>query len=427
MKNNRIHTPFGVKDMLYEECMVKKSIERKIDDVFIGFGYKEVVTPTFEYIEVFSDEKMGSTSPQNMYKIFDRDGAVLALRSDMTPPIARIAATVYAEEKKAVRLCYFGNSFRFNASYQGKLSESSQAGVELMGVESANADAEVIAVACESLLAAGLNEFKIMVGEVQFFKGILKESGLDDEVCELLQDMVANRNYVGVEELIENNEINPKTKELLRTLPKFVGGEEVLEKAAEFTENEDALKSLERMKKIYELLKIYDVDKYISFDLGMINKLNYYTGIIFRGYTYGTGYSVVDGGRYDNLVELYGKKMPSVGFGIKINELMNVAESQKIKVYEEPVKAFFAYDEEAIGNAIKIAKMYREIGMVVETSLLGTGLAKNMKYAKDKGFSHFLYFTKNNTIKLSSFKDEMGGYTVEMPVEQLTVFEKEED
>ena len=199
MKNNRIHTPFGVKDYLSDECLIKKAITNAMDKVFTGYGYNEVITPTFEYIEVFSDDKMGSTSPANMYKVFDRDGAVLALRSDMTPPIARVASTAYADEKNAVRLYYFGNAFRFNASYQGKLSEFFQAGIELMGVDSAYADAEVIAVACESLIAAGIKDFKIMVGEVEFFKGLLRQSLLSDEDCKVLQDLVANRNYVGVE------------------------------------------------------------------------------------------------------------------------------------------------------------------------------------------------------------------------------------
>ena len=425
MKNNRIHTPFGVRDMLYEECMVKKTITAKIDNVFRGYGYKEVETPAFEYIEVFSDEKMGGTSPQNMYKIFDRDGAVLALRSDMTPPIARVAATVFPEEK-IMRFSYFGNAFRFNASYQGKLSEFSQAGVELMGVESAQADAEVIAVACESLMAAGLNEFKIMVGEVNFFKGILKESGLDEENCSILQELVANRNYVGVEEMIEKNDINERTSELLRNLPKLVGGAEVLDKAAGFTADGEALASLEKMKKLYDVLKFYGVEKYISFDLGMVNRLNYYTGIIFRGYTYGSGYSIMDGGRYDNLVELYGKKMPSVGFCIKINEVITALARQGITVVESPTRAFFACDDSALETMVKTAETYRKNGMIVEASLLGEGLAKNMKYAKDKDFAYILYFTDKGTVKLSSFKDEMGGYSVEVPVEQLTAMEGEE-
>ncbi len=426
MKNNRIHTPFGVKDVLYDECMVKKTIIAKVDKVFKGYGYKEVETPTFEYIEVFSDEKMGGTSPQNMYKVFDRDGAVLALRSDMTPPIARVAATVYAEEKN-MRFSYFGNAFRFNASYQGKLSEFSQAGIELMGAVSSQADAEVLAVACESLLASGIADFKIMVGEVDFFKGVLKESELSDDDCNILQDLIANRNYVGVEQMIEKHSINKRTEELLRNLPKLVGGVEVLEKAAGFTADEGALASLEKMKELYTVLKFYGVDKYISFDLGMVNRLNYYTGIIFRGYTYGSGYSVIDGGRYDNLVELYGKKMPSVGFSIKINEVITALNRQGISIVETPVKALFACDDEALETAVKVAKMYREKGMIVEASLLGRGLAKNMKYAKDKDFSHLLYFTDKESVKIASFKDEMGGYTVEVPVEQLTAMEKGEE
>lgn len=424
MKNNRIHTPFGVKDYLSDECLIKKAVTNAIDKVFTGYGYKEIITPTFEYIEVFSDEKMGGTSPQNMYKIFDRDGAVLALRSDMTPPIARVAATAYADEKDAVRFYYFGNAFRFNASYQGKLSEFSQAGIELMGVDSHYADAEVLAVACESLIAAGIKEFKIMVGEVEFFKGLLRQSGLDEDECTALQELVANRNYVGVEDFIENRNIDENTKHLLQSLPKLVGGENVLKEAASFITDKGALSSLKRMEDIFDMLKCYGVDKYISFDLGMVNRLNYYTGIIFRGYTYGSGYSVVDGGRYDNLVELYGKKMPSVGFCIKINEIINSLEKNGTDIVKKPVTALFAYDKTGVSAAIKTAAAYRKKGIIAENSLLGEDFDKNMKYAREKDFSHMLYFSAGK-VKIASFKDELGGYCVEVPISQLTAMEGE--
>ena len=424
MKNNRIHTPFGVKDYLPDECLIKKVITNAIDKVFTGYGYNEVITPTFEYIEVFSDDKMGSTSPANMYKIFDRDGAVLALRSDMTPPIARVASTAYADEKNAVRLYYFGNAFRFNASYQGKLSEFFQAGTELMGEDSPYADAEVIAVACESLIAAGVKDFKIMVGEVEFFKGLLKQSLLSDEDCKILQDLVANRNYVGVEEFTEKRDMDADTKELLRSLPKLVGGEEVLKKASELIYDEGAIASLKRMEDIFDILRCYGADKYISFDLGMVNRLNYYTGIIFRGYTYGSGYSVVDGGRYDNLAELYGKKMPSVGFCIKINEIINFLEKTGTDIVKAPLKALFAYDKTGVSAAIKIASAYRKKGMAVENSLLGDDFNENMNYAKEKNFSHMLYFS-GSKVRIASLKDEMGGYCVEVPVSRLTAMEGE--
>lgn len=421
MRNNRLHTPVGVRDILPEECAVKEMLLEKIRKVFKSYHYEAVESPMFEYIEVFSDEKRGSTDPKQMYRFFDSDGSTLALRSDMTPPIARITATAYADWEGPLRFCYYGNAFRCNESYQGKLREFSQAGVELLGVNSVLADAEVLAVAVKSLLSAGLQDFKITIGQVEFFNGIMEESGLAEEVCKEIMECIASRDYVAAEALIKYSDMPESSRELLLSLPNLVGSLDVLAFAKQKTNSKKARSAIVKLQELYRILKCYHIEAYISFDLGMVNQLNYYTGVIFRGYTYGTGYTVVDGGRYDNLISQYGKDCPAVGFSLKISGIMSALSFQGISMQAEKAGALIAFTEAGQGAALLIADKYRKSGMYLETSLLGGDLDKNIAYAEKKSMSHVLYFIDDEIVKVISLKDEMGGYTVTVPIEELVL------
>lgn len=425
MRDNKLHTPIGVRDILEEECAVKKEIAKRVEEIFNCYGYREVESPMFEYIEVFSNEKRGSTNPRLMYKFFDRDGSTLALRSDMTPPIARIAATAYANWKGTLRLSYFGNAFWYNEDYQGKRREFAQAGIELMGVDSVNADGEVLSVAVNSLLSIGLTDFKITIGDVGFFKGILEETMLSEEICEQLQTKIAMRDYVAAEEIVKKNKMPETIRRMFIELPQMVGSLEMLAYAKKLTKNKQARRAISRLQDLYQVMRCYHIEEYVSFDLGMVNQLNYYTGIIFRGYTYGSGYTIVNGGRYDNLVEQYGVKMPAVGFGLKLSEIVSAISRKGIKIPFQKAKTLVAYTQKGMSTAIEIANTYRRSGMYVENSLLGEDIETNMAYAKEKEMTHVLYFIDSVSMKVISLADEMGGFTVDIPVSEL-VLPKEE-
>lgn len=418
MRNNKLHTPVGVKDLLLNEYILKDEIVKRLSKVFKSYNYYGIESPMFEYIEVFSDEKLGSTDPNLMYKFFDRNGTTLALRSDMTPPIARIAATAYNDEP-TLKLYYIGNTFKSSQDYQGKLSEMLQAGIEYIGINSVAADAEVIALAVNSILSVGIKEFKINIGQVKFFKEILSETGLDKNMQNELQHKIAQRDYAGVEAFIENCNISEISKSFFIELPKLVGKVDVLEYAKKFTKSQEALKALDELKEIYELIKIYGIDEYITFDLGMINYLNYYTGIIFRGYTYGSGYSIVGGGRYDNLVKQFGKDTPAVGMGIAINEIMSVIERENINILDKELKSLIAYKKSGEKKAIEVAKLYRSKGMIVETNCCNIEFDKIFEYAKKKNISHMLYFLNDEDIKLVNLQDD---YIVDIKVDELTIY-----
>lgn len=345
----------------------------------------------------------------------------------MTPPIARIAATAYSKTTGPLRFSYFGNAFRYSESYQGKLCEFAQAGIELMGVDSTDADAEVIALAVKSILASGIKEFRLHIGQVNFFNSILEETGLSAEDCNVLKDMVAKRNYVGVESLIEDKEMDENIKQLFIKLPKMVGTKDAIAEAVRLTKSKEALTALKEMENLYDSLKLYGVEDYVVFDLGMVNRLNYYTGIIFRGYTYGTGYSIVDGGRYDNLVQQFGKKIPAVGFGIKVNEVLNVLENCKVDLGVEGTKTLVAYTSAGRATALKIADVYRESGMKLENSLIGDDFEENISYAKEREMESILYFVDAVNIKYVKILDEIGVMTSDITIDDLVKPQRREE
>ena len=201
---SKLHTPEGVKDYLPLELKFKKKIESNIANVFKNYGYLPITSPTFEYNDVFCG--MGGVKDNRVFKFLDRDGALLVLRPDMTPAIARIAATAYNKKQLPLKFYYIESMFRTNENYQGKLREFTQAGIEFLGVNSIEADAEVVSAAINSLLEVGVKNFKIDLGHASFLKGVIEESAIDNEMASEIQGNIIKKNYVAVNELAENIE-----------------------------------------------------------------------------------------------------------------------------------------------------------------------------------------------------------------------------
>ena len=355
------HTPEGVRDICKQECRQKLTLQKKIRRVFHSYGYEDIETPTFEYFEVFSKE-VGTIPSKDLYKFFDREGHTLVLRPDFTPSIARAAATYFLPEQEDVRLCYTGNTFINNSSFQGRLKESTQMGVERIGDASVDVDAELLAMMTECLLAAGLTEFQISVGQVQFFKALLEEAGMDEETCENLRSLISSKNNFGVEELILGLNLKPELEQAFLQLPELFGTAEVLQHARNLTDNPKALAAIGRLEEIYQVLCCYGYGKYISFDLGMLSKYNYYTGIICQAFTYGTGEPVVKGGRYDTLLEHFGKPACAVGFAISMDPLMLALTRQKLLPGEECETEELTYTRENRAEVIRKAVEFRKAG-----------------------------------------------------------------
>lgn len=388
-----LHTPEGVKDYYNDEYARKEALCQRIQETFTRYGYRGIQTPTFEYFDIFNAER-GSVASRDMYKLIDRDGETLVLRPDFTPSIARCAAKYYGNETLPIRFCYQGNTFINNSSYQGRLKESTQAGIELIGDASLAADAEVIALAVDCLKSAGLTEFQVEIGQVDFFNGLFQEANLKQDTIDALRELIENKNFLGVEERLMEENLPEELTEAFLALPKLFGSaDQVFNQARKLTKNPTSLAAVDRLEQLYQLLTTYGVSDYITFDLGMLGNYQYYTGIIFKGYTYGTGDYIVTGGRYDNLMVQFGKDAPSVGFGISMDTLMSAMQRQKLLGELPWEETMILYEPSELSMAIALGSLYRKNGHSVslteKTSLAG----EYMEYAKEHRISSILLLT----------------------------------
>lgn len=363
------HTPEGVRDIYNEECQQKKCLQENIHKVFQRYGYKDIETPVFEYFEVFSRE-VGTIPSRDLYKFFDREGDTLVLRPDFTPSVSRACATYFSPEEQPVSLCYTGNTFINTSGLMGRMKETTQMGVERIGDDSPEADAELLAMTVECLLRAGLTEFQVSVGQVDYFKSLLREAEISRETEERLRDLISQKNDFGVEELVIEQKIKRDLAYAFTELPQMFGSEEVLEKARSLTQNACALAAVSRLEEIYDILKMYGYEKYITFDFAMLSKYQYYTGIIFQAYTYGTGEPVVKGGRYNELMKHFGKSAASIGFAIVIDNLLLALSSQKIQFKDCEKIQILNYKREEREEAVKKAQKLRAEGKNVALRLI---------------------------------------------------------
>jgi len=392
MNKQLLHTPEGVRDIYGLEYERKLKVEELLHNKIFSYGYRDIQTPSFEFFDVFSNE-IGTTPSKELYKFFDKEGNTLVLRSDFTPSVARCAAKYFMDEKKPLRFAYMGNAFSNRSDLQGKLKESTQMGVELVGDASVHADAEVISLVIEALLNTGLQNFQVSVGNARFFKGLCKELGFSTEMEYTLREYISNKNFFGAEEYLINEGVEKDIRNLLLKTNDLIGSVEVLEQAEAIVNNECSLAAVKRLRDLYEVLKVYGIEKYVSFDLGMLNKYQYYTGVIFKVYTYGVGDAIVKGGRYDGLLTQFGKTSPAVGFVILIDDLMQALSRQKISIAEVENRVILLYDKEAFHQALAKAKELRSQNKSVEMIEIASDLSVSdyEKYGAEQNNAEVIY------------------------------------
>ena len=407
MNEKLLHTPEGVRDIYDSECKKKKKVLSQIHHVLELYGYQDIDTPTFEYFDIFNMDK-GSAASNEMYKFFDRNNNTLVLRPDITPSIARCVAKYYPDEELPIRLCYQGNTFLNTHQHQGKLSEFTQIGGELINDDSSAADAEIIACVIDCLRSAGLKEFQIEIGEVAFFKGIIEEAGLSYETETKIKEYIHDKNFFGLSEYVNSLVMPDSLKEALKSFESLFGGLDMLLRAEKLVKNETSLSAIDRMRKVYTALESYGYTSYVSFDLSMINRFHYYTGIVFRGYTYGTGDAIVKGGRYNNLMEKFGKKASSVGFAIYADDLMSAISRNKIPVEIDYSKVLVLYDHEQQKEAIALACHLRGMDKKVELIRMSKrhDMQEYVEYGKNMHFSHLYYFEDAEHVMAVSLADD---------------------
>ncbi len=387
MERKLLHTPEGVRDLYGTECENKLLLQNRMHQVLKLYGYRDIQMPSFEFFDIFNKER-GSVASKNMFKFFDREGNTLVLRPDMTPQIARCAAKYFENEELPIKLCYLGNTFVNKSSYQGRLKETTQLGCELIGDSSVTADAEMLAMMIEALLAAGLKEFQVEVGQVAYFKGLVNEAGIDSDTEEELRLLIQKKNFFGVEELARGCGLSDSVREALFMLPQLFGSAGKLDDAKKYVNNAESLGAIEHLKSVYELLKVYGYEKYVSFDLGMLSELTYYTGIIFRAVTYEVGEPVANGGRYDELICQYGKPAASIGFSINVDFVLLALNRQKIDIPSGKLPLMILYRADDAADAIRLADHYRKSGISVGLFPFAEGRTKQdyEKLALSEGY-----------------------------------------
>jgi ATP phosphoribosyltransferase regulatory subunit len=340
-----------------------------------------------EYAEVF--EGTGSAPLHQMYRLIGGDGDILTLRSDMTPPVARISATHFTPADAPLRFYYTENAFRCHESYKGRAGEFSESGVELIGATGIEADAEVIALAVNSLLLAGLKDFRFCISHVDFLKGAMEESGLPNAEKTLALEYLAAHNIVAAESIIKGASLPLGVRPLFERMNLLTGGLEMIDEVEAYVSNRASVLALQMLRELYDVISDYGLSDYILFDLGMTGTLDYYTGVVFRGYARGTGFSLLDGGRYDNLVKQYGQDLPAVGFALKLDNLATILNGNTKPTSD----VLIAYTKDGREAALKKAAYLRADGVRVENCLVvGEPREFYVAEAKKRGISQLMYF-----------------------------------
>lgn len=392
MENRLLHTPEGVRDIYNSECEKKQVLQERLFDVLKQYGYQAIETPTFEYFDVFSRE-VGTTASKELFKFFDREGNTLVMRPDFTPSIARSAAKYYQDEDLPIRFGYMGNTYINHHSLQGRLKETTQLGAELIGDDSVGADAEIVALMIRCLKTAGLKEFQVSIGHLDFFKGLMEEAKLEEDVELELRELISNKNHFGIEELLAEHNIPEDVKTCLEKTPEFFGSIDMLADVKKMVRNEKSKAALGRLEAVYKALKVYGVEDYITVDLGMVSKYKYYTGVIFKAYTYGVGEALITGGRYDGLLKHFGKESAAIGCVLMVNQLMAALSRQKIEIPIANDKVLLVYEDDSEAKAVEQAeKMRSEEGrMVALLRRNGKDMEDYKVYGERHGFSQILY------------------------------------
>ena len=388
IQDSRTKIPSGMATHLPEDAFLRRHAQEKILSTFFKWGYKEVLTPVFEYFDVLSPG-ISSRLTEKSYKFVDREsGKMMLLRPDITPQIARMVAGILTDEPKPLRLCYYGNVFRYEESHAGRDREMFQVGCELVGIESPEADAEVIAVASEAIKDFGITDFKIVIGQAGFLNGIIsslnryKEETISMEFEHSLQDAISRKDAGLIKTLLNNTGIKGKVRNNILEVPNLFGGEKILIKALNITNNELSKEAIENLRKIYSLLCLYGLKDSILIDLCDIREIDYYTGLFFEIFTPGIPYPVGAGGRYDNLIGKFGYDCPSTGFAIDIESIIKAMEKQGDFFIDNNINYLVVVKKEDEKIGIKLVRELRAKGYIV---IMDTGLYdinSSISYAK---------------------------------------------
>lgn len=377
MAKYRNVTPDGGYDLLFKECEVRRAVETRLVNLFKCYGFSEVVTPSIEFYDVFRDSTMDD---ETMYKLIDARGRILALRPDNTTPIARVVSTKLKGFAPPLRLFYNQNVFRISPSMSGRRDEIAQCGVELIGVGGERADIEALSLAIAALRSA-TPDFRLEIGHVGFFKALIDDLPVELEAKERIRSFIDSKSYASISALLAPYGRENAACRALAELPHLFGGDEVLKRALEIAPNEQASGIIRYLQSVYETLCEMGWGEHIMIDLGLVQSIDYYTGVVFKGYMHGPGEAVLFGGRYDELYGKFGVPMPATGFALNVDAIAregleeNKSDRADVLVFYEKgyTKAAFVHADSLIAS-----------GLTCERSVFET-LENAVDYARKKG------------------------------------------
>lgn len=381
MRNYDLITPEGTKDLLFGECILRRDIENSLLNLFRSRGYSEIITPGLEFYDVFNLNS--HYFPQeNLYKLTDSKGRLLVMRPDSTMPIARVVATRLRDAVLPLKLYYDQTVYRTEPALKGRSDEIVQTGIELIGSQLKMADLEVISTAVDSLRSFGM-EFSLEIGHIGVFKELVSRLEASDKDKERIRKLIENKNFPALNDMLDSFGSSQITY-ALKKLPALFGGVEVFEKAEELMPDENIKRLLDELKEIYtDASALCGSEGSITVDLGLVNKTDYYTGLIIKGYLQGHGEEVISGGRYDKLISEFGYDVPAVGFAVNINGIAKVIERFGV-LPALPKTDVIVFAEEGFEvEALKTAQELREQGFVVENALFDD-IQSVREYAMEK-------------------------------------------
>ena len=316
MKHNRMITPEGMKDILLEECTLRRTLREKAASRLRRSGYREVVTPGVEFYDLFDPSHTGFAQ-EDLYKMTDNKGRLLVMRPDCTLPIARLAATRLQALPRPLRLWYDEMVYRNNPGLAGRDDEQLQCGMELLGAGGLKADLEALFLA-SCILQDMVPGYRIELGHAGIFQGLSEELPVDDEEREAIRRAIEAKNYAALSAMLDEIPDTPAVR-ALQKLPRLFGGPDVLHEARELCGESRASEPLSYLQNLYEKLCDLGLSDHVMFDLGLVQRNDYYTGVVFSAYIPGEGEAVLSGGRYDSLLDWFDQPMPAVGFALKID------------------------------------------------------------------------------------------------------------
>jgi ATP phosphoribosyltransferase regulatory subunit len=388
-ESGRSQIPHGVQDRFLVEAARRRQAEARVRECFARWGYQEVIPPTYEYYE---NLKVGASAEleEAMYRFFDHRGRTLALRADFTPQVARMAATKLFDQPMPLRCCYMGSLFRHEEPQAGRKREFTQAGIELIGADTAEADAEVVALAIAALETLGLGEFQVNLGQMAFFRVLTSQ--MPGEVLAPIREAIDHKNRARLADALAQGGQQGEQYNLLTRLPDLIGGAEVLEEAqnlsASLSQGAQALAALERLAEVYRLLQAYGVGERVILDLSEVRGMDYYTGITFRGVAPGLGWAVSSGGRYDELIANFGRPLAAVGFGLGIERALLIQSQQGVPTPSPAPDLLVQCCDHA--DCLGLVGRLRQRGCRVEVDVLGLDSVGLMAQVRQRGIPRLL-------------------------------------